>query len=332
MNILTVAKEAGVSIATVSRTFNSPEKVSPATRELIQQVAHNLGYHPNASARTLRTQRSRVIGVVLPTLINPVFAECLQGIAQAAALSGYSIMPFTSDYQTPQEEEIVNNLQAFGVDGIILVVSDPASSKALARLNAARTPYVLAYNRHAGHPCISVAGTQALATLVKHLAQAGHKRIAMVCGQRSASDRAQQRYAGFLKGMENAKLKPWPLIEVPFIETAVEQISSALESADRPTALICSNDLLALRAIRAAHLSGLRVPEDLSVTGFDGIQIGEDLTPILSTVVQPNQEIGRRSVNLLVDAIAQGTMPDASASIILPHSFRDGESCAHAPQ
>jgi DNA-binding LacI/PurR family transcriptional regulator len=330
MNILTVAKKAGVSIATVSRAFNFPEKVSPATRELIQQVARDLGYQPNASARTLRTQRSRVLGVILPTLINPVFAECLQGIAQAAALNGYSIMPFTSNYQDQEEESIVQNLHACGVDGIILVVSDPASSKALDHLHSVQLPYVLAYNSHTEHPCISVAGTQALASVVQHLAALGHQRIAMVCGQRSASDRAQQRYAGFLNGMESAGLQPWPLIEVPFIKAAVEQISGALESDNRPTALICSNDLLAIRAIRAAHLSGLRVPEDLSVTGFDGIQIGEDLTPTLSTVVQPNQEIGQRSVALLVDAIAHGTMPDASASITLPHTFRDGESCAHA--
>lgn len=128
MNIQDVAQAAGVSVATVSRVFNLPDKVTPATRAHVAQVARTLGYQPNASARTLRTQRSRVVGVVLPTLTNPVFAECLEGIARAAAAAGYAILPFTTDYRLDQEERAASLLIAGNVDGMILTVSNPGTS------------------------------------------------------------------------------------------------------------------------------------------------------------------------------------------------------------
>lgn len=334
MSIQDVARQAGVSVATVSRVFNLPDKVTPATREHVEQIARTLGYLPNASARTLRTQRSRVIGVVLPTLTNPVFAECLDGIARAAAAGGYAILPFTTDYRLEQEERAAHLLLAGNVDGMILTVSNPGTSTALQRLADNSLPYVLVYNRHAGHPCVSVDGEQAVADLVVRLAGLGHRRIAMVSGQLSASDRAQQRSRGFRRGMEAAGLADGagaPVLEVPFVETAVQSISALLQEPSRPTALVCSNDLLAIRAIRAAHLAGLGVPRDLSVTGFDGIALGEDLTPQLSTVAQPNSDIGRASVELLVQAMAGGALLPPEASLTLAHAWRTGESCAHAP-
>jgi DNA-binding LacI/PurR family transcriptional regulator len=330
MSIQAVAAKAGVSVATVSRAFNFPDKVTPATRELVERVARELNYLPNASARTLRTQRSRVLGVVLPTLLNPTFAECLQGIARAAVAGGYAIIPVTTGYRLDEEERAVHLLLAGNVDGLILVVSNPSTSATLPRLQAAGVPYVLAYNRHADHPCVSVDSEGAVADAVTRLVLLGHRRIAMVSGTLAASDRAQQRYRGYLKGMADTGLDAQPLIEVPFVETAVDALSAHLQARQRPTALICSNDLLAIRSIRAAHLSGLAVPENLSVVGFDGIALGEDLTPALTTITQPNSDIGRHGVELLIQAIAGGTTLQADSSLLLPHAFRDGESCASA--
>jgi DNA-binding LacI/PurR family transcriptional regulator len=330
MSIQAVAAKAKVSVATVSRAFNFPDKVTPATRELVERVARELHYVPNASARTLRTQRSRTLGVVLPTLLNPTFAECLQGIARAAIAGGYAILPVTTGYRLDEEERAVQLLLAGNVDGLILVVSNPSTSKALARLRSTGTPYVLAYNRHADHPCVTVDSEAAVADAVARLVLLGHRRIAMVSGTLAASDRAQQRVRGYRKGMADAGLKAPPLIEVPFVESAVDALANVLQADNRPTALVCSNDLLAIRSIRAAHLGGLSVPEDLSVIGFDGIALGEDLTPALTTIAQPNSDIGRHSVELLVQAMAGGTTLQADASLLLPHTFRDGESCASA--
>ncbi|RTZ41694.1 LacI family DNA-binding transcriptional regulator [Candidimonas sp. SYP-B2681] len=330
-SILDIAERAGVSPATVSRVFNSPHIVSDATRNLVMGVAKQSQYRPNASARTLRTRRSRAIGVVLPTLTNPVFAECLQGIAWAAAMANYAIMLQTTGYQLDQEEGAVANLQASGVDGMVLVVSDAAKSKAIQQIQAAGTPYVLVYNRHSKHPCISVAGDDAMLELTHALVRLGHRRITMVCGRLAASDRAQQRYDGFVSAMEQANLTPSALIEVPFIETAIDEISAVLQAGNRPTALVCSNDLIAIRAIRAAKLCGLRVPDDISISGFDGIQLGADMTPALSTVAQPNAEMGQRSVALLVQGLEQENPPAAASSITLPYTLHWGESCGPAP-
>lgn len=331
VSILEIARRAHVSPATVSRVFNRPEKVSAATCEQVRAICNELGYRPNASARTLRTHRSRVLGVILPTLTNPVFAECLQGIAQATAALGFSIMPATTDYRVEAEQEAVSTLQSFGVDGTILVVSDAETSVALQTLAQRYSPYVLIYNRHPCHPCVSVAGDTALCELVHELVQLGHRRIAMVCGQLDASDRAQQRHAGFMQGMHMTGLTPQPLIQVPFVETAIDDIAKVLRASSRPTALVCSNDLIAIRALRAAHECGLRVPGDLSITGFDGIRLGQDLTPTLSTVIQPNHDMGRQSVELLLRALRDGRQPAASESITLPYRFLRGESCAQAP-
>lgn len=328
MSIQAVANQAGVSVATVSRVFNSPAKVTPETREHVEKVAHVLGYMPNASARTLRTQRSRVLGVILPTLLNPVFAECLEGIARSATRAGYAILPLTTHYQLDEEDQAVNLLLAGNVDGMILVVSNPENSKALQRLCLKQLPYVLAYNRHADHPCVSVDSEQAVAQLVERLAGLGHRNIAMVSGQFGASDRAQQRCRGFRRGMEAAGLTDAQVLEVPFVETAVSEITELLSSKPRPSALICSNDLLAIRSLRAAHRAGLVVPQDLTVVGFDGIALGEDLTPILSTITQPNADIGRCSVELLVQALTSGSALTPESSLSLAYGFRAGESCA----
>lgn len=328
MTIQKVAKEAGVSVATVSRTFNYPDQVSQTTRLRVQEAAARLHYFPNASARNLRTQHTRTIGVVLPTLINPVFSECLQGIAEMAAEQGYSIMPFTTSYTQEAEQEAVRQLIHFGVDGMILVVADPNHSSALEILSRSNIPYVLTYNWSENHPCISVNNQQAFTEIVHHLAQLGHQNIAMVSGLRSASDRAQQRYQGFLTGIAENNLALLPIIEVPFIDHAIDAIAVELKKAKAITALVCSNDLMAIRAIRAASLCQMQVPSDISITGFDGIRLAQDLNPSLTTVAQPNTEIGRRSVEVLTTHLRHGSTPTSAASILLNHQLQLAESSA----
>ena len=333
MTIRDVSNRAGVSPATVSRVFNAPDSVRPELRERVQTAAAALGYRPNVSARSLRTRRTRALGVVLPTFLNPVFAECLQGIAQAASAAGYSIVPFTTDYKLAHEAHAANLLLARGVDALILCVANAARSTVLTRLRSAKSPYVLVYNRHARHPCVSVDGRAAVTSLVARLYALGHRHILMVSGALVSSDRAQQRHQGYLEGMAAADLKP-QLLEVPFMEGATERMAEYLAARQvmpqAPTAVVCSNDLLAIRCMRAAYLVGLRVPEDLSVSGFDGIGLGEELTPALSTIVQPSTDIGRRSVELLVQALA-GTVPlGPDNSLTLDLYFRAGESIAAA--
>lgn len=335
MSIHTVADRAGVSITTVSRVFNRPERVAVRTRDRVLTAARALGFTPNASARTLRTHKSRILGVVLPTLLNPVFAECLDGIADAADAAGYAIVPLVTDYRLDREAAAIGRLLARDVDGLILTVANAARSHSLKGLRAAGRPYVLAYNRHPDHPCVSVDGEAAFEGIVNRLIAMGHRRIAMASGTLAASDRARQRHRGFQRGLRRAGLAPGELIEVPFVratselspDPASDPVSARLAQPHRPTALVCSNDLLAVRCIRAARLVGLAVPQALSVVGIDGIAIGDDLTPRLSTVVQPNRLIGAACVRTLVDALEAGLAPQPVHSLSLPFSFRPGESC-----
>jgi len=331
MTIEHVARQAGVSIATVSRAFNTPQLVARDTLERVQRTARALGFIPNASARTLRTQRSHILGVVMPTLLNPVFAECLDGIAAEAQSQGYAIVPLVSDYQVGHEESAIDRLVAHGVDGVILTVATAARSRSLARLRREGLPYVLAYNRQPRQPCVSVDGEAACAEVVDALLALGHRRIAMVVGTLAASDRAQQRHRGFQRALARAGIPPGELIEVPFLESATQTIAQRLRGRDRPSALVCSNDLLALRCLRAAALAGLSVPGDLSVIGFDGIALGEELSPSLATVVQPSREIGRACVAWLVRSLREGSAPRAEDSASLPYVIRAGESCAVSP-
>ncbi len=330
MSIVAVARQAGVSIATVSRAFNAPEMVTSATRQAVEAAAKALGHVPNLSARTLRTHRSRSLGVILPTLRNPVFAECMSGIATAAADAGYSIIPLTTDYHEELEQQAVLRLSSRAVDGVILTVANAATSATLAGLRRARLPYVLAYNRQAKHPCVSVDGETAMAELVARLSRDGHTRITMVSGTLAASDRAQQRYQGYRAAMQAIGGKS-ELLEVPFVESAVDTLACRLRHSRRPTALVCSNDLLAVRCVRAASLAGLQVPDDISVVGFDGIALGTDLTPSLASIAQPNEEIGRRCVTWLISCLASGTLPRAGGSLTLPHELRSLESMSTAP-
>jgi DNA-binding LacI/PurR family transcriptional regulator len=169
--------------------------------------------------------------------------------------------------------------------------------------------------------------------LVTRLHALGHRHILMVGGALAASDRAQQRYQGYLLGMSAAGLQP-QLLEVPFMDGAIERMAEYLAARQvmlqSPTAVVCSNDLLAIRCIRAAHQVGLRVPEDLSVAGFDGIGLSEDLTPALTTIAQPSSEIGQRSVELLVRALAGPGALGPANSLTLDLHFREGESIAAA--
>ncbi len=327
-----IARLSGVSTATVSRVFNAPDKVRADTRARVQATAKRLRWSPNAAARTLRTQKTGVLGVLLPTLLNPVFAECLDGIAQACAASGLALAPFTTDYDSAREMQAVQRMVAGTVDGALLVVADPEHSPALDTLRAHALPYVLLYNRHPAQACVSVDNAAAVAELVGWLGAQGHRRIAMLSGPHGASDRARQRCAGYLQGMATLGAEALAeVIEVGFDDAGVPPLARRLRQHQRPTALVCSNDLLALRAMRAARDASLSVPRDLSVAGFDGIALGAEISPRLCSVAQPSGDMGRAAVDVLCAAMARGQAPQAAHSLTLPHRLLAGESCAPPP-
>lgn len=320
-SILEIARQAGVSAATVSRAFNQPELLRPQTRARIDAVAQRLGFRPNRVGRSLREGRTRTIGLLLPTLANPVFAECFEGAEQYARTAGYSVMMGITGYDPSVESECVQALIDHQIDGLILTVGNAARNATLRALDEAAMPHVLAYNECKSHPYVSVDNKAAAYDMVAHLSALGHKRIAFVSGPLPASDRAKRRLQG---AQACAKALKLPAIEHWLMPTHTEVSPAILRDrvAHRgaPSALFCSNDLLALSAIAQLAMLGIRVPDDMAVCGFDGASIASLIVPALTTAAQPSREIGATACALLLNAL-EGTPP---TSVRLPHHISTG--------
>lgn len=326
-----VAAAARVSTATVSRALNEPDRVKPATRAAIAAAMKQLGYRPNALGRGLKMASSMTLGVLVPSLSNPVFADCLSGIEAAAHEAGYTVLLTASGYDPEREEAAISTLLSNRVAGLLLTVADADGSPVVRTLCTEGVPHVLLYNQPQDPrvSAVSVDNAQAASDVVSRLIARGHRRLGMIAGSFVASDRSRLRYQGFETTLQAADLPTAPLIEVDFNDLHLTDcLRAVLDAADAPTAVFCSNDMLALATMRAGHELGVRVPDDLSVVGFDGIDVGKLVQPSLCTVVQPTHAMGQQAVALLLDQIKGQARP---RSVILPHTIRDGESIGEPP-
>lgn len=324
-----VAAHAGFSIATVSRAINAPHTVNPVTLAKVREAIDALKFHPNSLGRQLRGERTRLIGVVLPTLANPVFAECLQGIDELAAAQGFRLMLMTTLYDEQRERHAIETLRAQRVEGLILTVTDADTHPLLDELDANGPLYVLMHNDTKRRPSVSVDNHQAASDGVRMLIAHGHRRILMLAGSLSASDRARQRHAGYALAMRQAGLVPAPALEIDFNadELAPSVLAHLMRGPQRPTALFCSNDLLAMVVMRGLRRARMRVPQDMSILGFDGLAVGELLAPPLASIGTPNREIGRSAWQRLMARIG-GDHSGESLGFTLPHTLREGGTVA----
>lgn len=328
-DLLSVARLAGVSRATAARTFAEPEKVRASTRDKVYAASKTLGFRPNYVARQLRTQSTRIIGVMLPTLRNPVFSEQLQAMEELARQHGYSLMIATTDYHPDRESVVLENMLRQRVDGLILTVADAHNSACLDTLAAEALPVVLAHNPVAPSPfvTVSVDNQRAMYQATRHLLALGHQHIGMTAGPVRQSDRAQLRYLGYCQAMSEAGHPPLDLIEMPHHTDADMTVLQPWLAAPTPlTALLCSNDLLAISVISSLQRRGVAIPQALSVMGFDGIALGDMLCPSLCTVEQPQQRLGAAAITTLLGMIAGDTQPNQT----LDFTLRAGESVARA--
>lgn len=315
-----VAQRSGTSIATVSRALNQPGKLRRETLERVLQAMRELQFRPNLLGRQLRRERTRLIGVLLPDTLNPVFGQCMQGIEESAARDAYRVLLTTTGYDATREQQAIDTLLSQRVDGLILTVARADGHPLLDQLAGGGVAYQLVYNHSASHPCVSVDNRAAARELVEQLLRLGHRRIGMLSGSHAASDRALQRHEGYRDAMLAAGLRPSRPLEIDFHE---QRLPAALlralrDARRRPTALFCSNDLLALLLMRELREAGLRVPEDLSVVGFDGLSFGELLTPPLATVSQPHRQLGSIAWSHLQHVLEGGT----PRSSVLDHQLR----------
>ncbi|TAM89972.1 MAG: LacI family transcriptional regulator, partial [Candidimonas sp.] len=238
----------------------------------------------------------------------------------------------TTQYDSSKEMPFIEILLHQKVDGLLLTVANARNCPALARLAEEKVPYVLMYNHAPGHATVSVDDRAAARDAVRHLIRAGHRRIAMLAGYLTASDRSALRHLGYRDAMAHAGLAPLPLAEVDFgahsLDTHLHQWFDG--PANPPSAIFCSTDMLALGVIKSLRQRALRTPDDVSVIGFDGLEYGQLIEPTLATISQPNEAIGREAANRLLADFGGG--PAATQSLVLPHRLLAGGTVGPAPQ
>jgi LacI family repressor for deo operon, udp, cdd, tsx, nupC, and nupG len=330
-NIYDVAKQAGVSTATVSRALSQPHVVAPSTRRRVHAAIDRLGFTPNAAAKNLRTLRTAKLLVTVPDLSNPFFAQILQGIEDAAQQEEYAVLVGDTQHDPAREEKYALMLRRKEADGLIFLGHRlPKEAAALVRsMPPGRAPVVngCEFSPKLGIPSIHIDNAKAASDAMEHLFKLGHKRIGIVTGP-LVSPLSRDRLDGAMARARKAHAdRDLVVTHGDFsIESGAVAAERLLGRAQPPTAIFCFNDEMAMGALETARRRGLRVPHELSVVGFDDIRYARLLDPPLTTVAQPMRQIGEGTVRLLLE-ILRGSGP-APQSMTLPHTLTIRSSTA----
>ena len=307
-----VAREAGVSVATVSRVLNDSSLVSEATRELVRGVANRLNYWPNSAARSLITNRTYAIGALLPDLFGEFYSEVLRGMDLTARKADLHLLVSSSHADT---EEVIAALRMMRgrIDGLIVMAPD-VDARAAVQNTAVDFPLVLIDPGSGieGRNTLSIANVQGARGVVEHLMGLGHHRIAIITGPPRNID-AQQRLDGYRLAMRSNGGEWSPELELAgdFTEpSGYEAATRMLLLARRPTAVFAANDYMAIGVMGALSDAGLRVPEDVAVAGFDDIAMARYLNPPLTTVHVDAFRLGERAVERLLAIGHDGAITD----------------------
>jgi len=320
--IYSVAQLAGVSIATVSRVLQGTRATSAQTRAKVLSAVQQLDYVPLQAARSLAVHRHEAHGIIVPDLIGPYYSELLMGYESAAAELGQSVVIVVAH---PSEEATRAVRLSSRVDGI--VVANSTISDDAARSLAQRTPVVLlARPPVEGCDAVSAENFQSARALTEHLLDHGRRRLSFV-GDPEGSPDVQQRYLGFLDALSaSGTSAAGPIVKVGFRERSGADVAAqVLGQKMRPDALVCANDELALATMKALQYSGIRVPDDIAIVGWDDVMTARYISPGLTTVRQPLYELGRAAATRLHERIAGA--PTAPEPLILPTELVLRTSC-----
>jgi len=299
--VVEIAKRAGCSIATVSRVLNRPETVAIDLRERILRLFDELGYVPNGSARALRSSRSRLIGLIVPTLDAAIFTRMLEGLESRLAPAGASLVYSATGYDLDREIRVVRNLIEKGVDGVILVGScHRKETLKLLREHKVRFAVTYALTDDVSIPSMGFDNRSGGALAANYLADLGHKDLAVIAGVTRDNDRASGRLEGFLavaerRGIERSSIV---VVESPYEFSRGRAAAKIILNQNKNvTAIFCGSDVLAVGALRGCKDAGLSVPQDISMIGFDNLDVAEYLTPGLTTVDVPARLMGEEAAN-----------------------------------
>jgi LacI family transcriptional regulator len=298
-----VARAGNVSIATVSRVFNNSPLVSEGTRQRVAAVASTLGYWPNGIARSLITNRTHTLGLLLPDLHGEFFSGVIHGVDLMARERGFHLLVSRSSSSAEELTDVLRSMRG-RVDGLVVMAPDVDASRAL-RHTAGNVPIVLLNPevQLPGCDSVSIANFQGAYGVVQHLVSLGHRPIATITGPTENID-ARQRLDGYRTALRDAGIEASPDLEFhgDFTErSGYEAALLLLRRQDRPAAIFVANDHMAVGVMGALQEAEVRVPEDVALAGFDDIPVARYLTPALTTVHVDMLQMGQRAVELLLD-------------------------------
>lgn len=321
IKLSTIADALGVSTATVSLALRDSPLVADGTRERIKVHARSIGYIYNRRAASLRTSRSGIVGVVVHDIMNPFFAEILRSIESELDLDRQTFILSNHYDQLEKQRTFVDTLLQLGADGVIMspAIGTPAGDIRMAEENG--LPAVLIARTVDGAEVPVFRGDDAYGTALAtdHLISLGHRRIAMIGGTDQTST-GRDRFQGYLSAMEKAGLAAAPHWRIPGPRTkqsGFEAAAGFLAMADKPTAVVCWNDLVAIGLMNGLARAGLTPGLDVSVTGYDDLEEAAIAMPALTTVWNGQREVGRRAARALLDKL-RGTAVHVSQELIRP--------------
>ncbi len=321
MDIQEVARLAKVSTATVSRVLNDSPRVRPATTQHVKRVIERLNYVPNTSARNLRVGRTKLFGLIVSDIKNPFFPELIDGFGAMATGHGIDVIFSHTNYDPGQFDHCLRRMIERNVDGIAAMTSE-VDMAALERAKKSKVPLVLLNQKTLDRRFdnIGVDYSKGFQQAVEHLQALGHRDIAFIAGPAGFSS-AQRRHQAFLSGLKKCGLsirKEWVFSGDLHVEGGHAAMQKLLRSSPRPTAVISTNDLMAVGALQAAQQAGAFVPRDISIIGFDDLPICTMVFPQLTTISLSRHEIAACAFSLLFKASNPTTTIKARSRNISP--------------
>ena len=332
-----IARELGTSVSTVSKALNGYADISEDTRQRVMAVAREMGYHPNAAARNLRRQRTDRIGLMINSSITYMIdylAQVIPGAAYAAEREGRNLVLYTAGVDDPAEE-LTRVCRTREVDGLLLVWSE-LPEETISLLEKENIPFVI-FGRRIENQNVSFVAPdnfRGARAMVRHLIEQGHRRIGFMT-RTALGNTNVDRLAGYRQALEEAGIE---FDLALLIETHIEPesgyhaMNTLLDLEQAPTAVFAFHDYLAVDAQRAASERGLRIPEDVAISGFDGLQITQMTSPPISTVSYPLFDMGRRAVEILLEKIQLVSRPPIQETIPVDLVLRASTLSIHVQQ
>ena len=328
-SIKDVAREAGVSIATVSRVLNDIDVVNEETKKKVVDAIKKLGYRPNIVARSLKTQRTKTIGIVVPDISNQVYPEIVRGAEDVANIYDYNVMLCNSDFDLEKEKEYLRVLKEKMVDGVLYMSSalEDDTVELIDELDL-KTVLVETKDKEGKLPSVIIDNVLAEYDATKHIIEKGSKNIAFIGMKINSNNAGVKRFEGYKKALSEANIESNEdliYLDSLKVNTGYDGVVSILKKDTKMDGIVCASDEIAMGAINALRDNGIKVPKHVNVIGFNDIYSASVFYPKLTTISQPMYDMGSIAMRMLIKLINQKTLEEGH--YILSHKLIERDSC-----